>query len=125
MSLRRSTLRRRGMMVGFSAIGLALASQPGHRLWMLNSITIPEGVDDASVRRRLLADHSIEIGVGLGPLRGSTWRIGLMGESSRRANVLTFLSAFSEVLDREGFKVEQGAAVAAAEGVYRRSLPGG
>jgi len=121
----RHRLNHDALVAGIEAIGLALACQPGHRLWMLNSITIPEGVDDATVRRRLLADHSIEIGVGLGPLRGSTWRVGLMGESSRRANVLTFLSALSEVLDREGFKVEQGAAVAAAEGVYRRPLPGG
>ena len=89
----RHRLNHEALVAGIEAIGLTLASQPGHRLWMLNSVTIPKGIDDAKVRRRLLADYSIEIGVGLGPLRGSTWRIGLMGESSRRANVLSFLSA--------------------------------
>ena len=103
---RRHRLNHDALVAGFGAIGLTLASQPGHTLWMLNSVNIPKGVDDAAVRRRLLAEHSIEIGVGLGPLRGSTWRVGLMGESSRRTNVLSFLSALSEVLDREGVRVE-------------------
>jgi len=111
------------LAAGLEAIGLRLAAQAGHRLWMLNSVTIPDGVDDATVRRRLLAEHGIEIGGGLGPLRGRTWRIGLMGESSRRTHVLTLLSALGDVLDSEGFRVEPGAAAAAAERVYRRGGP--
>jgi alanine-glyoxylate transaminase/serine-glyoxylate transaminase/serine-pyruvate transaminase len=108
------------LAAGLEAIGLGLAAQAGHRLWMLNSVTIPDGVEDAAVRRRLLGEHGIEIGGGLGPLRGRTWRIGLMGESSRRPHVLALLSALGDVLDAEGFPVEPGAAVAAAESVYRR-----
>jgi alanine-glyoxylate transaminase/serine-glyoxylate transaminase/serine-pyruvate transaminase len=111
-------------VAGLEAIGLAMAAQRGHRLWMLNSIAIPEGIDDVAVRRRLLAKHSIEIGGGLGPLRGKTWRVGLMGESSQRSHVLTFLSALSDVLDREGFKVEPGAALRAAQDAYRRAAGG-
>jgi alanine-glyoxylate transaminase/serine-glyoxylate transaminase/serine-pyruvate transaminase len=107
------------LAAGLEAIGLRLTAQEGHRLWMLNSVSVPGGVDDAAVRRRLLAEHGIEIGGGLGPLRGRTWRIGLMGESSRRTHVLTLLSALSDVLDSEGFPVEPGAAVGAAERVYR------
>jgi alanine-glyoxylate transaminase/serine-glyoxylate transaminase/serine-pyruvate transaminase len=107
------------LVSGLEAMGLTLASQAGHRLWMLNSIAVPKGIDAATVRRRLLDEHRIEIGGGLGPLSASTWRVGLMGESSRRSAVLTFLSAFGDVLDAEGFAVEPGAAIGAAERVYR------
>jgi alanine-glyoxylate transaminase/serine-glyoxylate transaminase/serine-pyruvate transaminase len=114
------------LAAGLQALGLDLAAQRGHRLWMLNSVSIPTtssgapAVDDATVRRRLLCEHGIEMGGGLGPLRGKTWRIGLMGESSRRAHVMTFLSALSDVLTSEGLAVEPGSAVAAAERAYRQ-----
>jgi alanine-glyoxylate transaminase/serine-glyoxylate transaminase/serine-pyruvate transaminase len=110
------------LAAGLEAIGLRLAARAGHRLWMLNSVAIPDGVDDATVRRRLLGEHGIEIGGGLGPLRGRTWRIGLMGESSRRAHVLALLSALGDALDAEGFPVDPGAAIAAAESVYREAV---
>lgn len=117
----RHRLNHAALAAGLEAIGLGLASQEKHRLWMLSSVAVPAGIDDVSVRVQLLRDHSIEIGGGLGPLRGSTWRIGLMGESSRRSHVLTFLSGLSDVLDRQGFKVVPGAAVAAADSVYRQT----
>lgn len=116
----RHRFNHEALVAGLEAMGLSLAAEPGHRLWMLNSVSIPKGVDDAAVRHRLLKQHSIEIGGGLGPLRGTTWRIGLMGESSRRAHVLTLLSALSESLNTEGFATDPGAAVAAAERTYRR-----
>jgi len=119
----RHRMNHEALAAGLEAIGLRLAAQAGHRLWMLNSVSIPDGVDDATVRRRLLREHGIEIGGGLGPLRGRTWRIGLMGESSHRTHVLTLLSALGDILDSEGFPVEPGAAVAAAENVYRRGAP--
>jgi len=72
------------LAAGLGALGLALAAEEGHRLPMLNAVTVPEGVDEAQVRTRLLAEHGIEIGGGLGPMKGKVWRIGLMGESSRR-----------------------------------------
>jgi alanine-glyoxylate transaminase/serine-glyoxylate transaminase/serine-pyruvate transaminase len=121
---RRHRLNHEALVAGLEAIGLAMVAEPGHRLWMLNSVAIPEGIDDVAVRRRLLAEHSVEIGGGLGPLRGKTWRVGLMGESSQRSHVLTFLSALSDVLDREGFKVEPGSALRAAEHEYRRAAGG-
>lgn len=83
---------------GLAALGLEIASQPGHQLWQLNSITVPEGVDEADVRRRLLADFGIEIGAGLGPLKGKVWRIGLMGESSSADNVDIVLNAMGQIL---------------------------
>ena len=59
---------------------------------MLNSVLIPAGVDDLAVRKQLLGEFGIEIGSGLGPLKGKTWRIGLMGETSTASNVLLFLA---------------------------------
>lgn len=106
------------LCAGLAAIGLKLAAQEGHRLWMLNSVRVPEGVDDAQVRGLLLTEHNIEIGGGLGPLRGRIWRIGLMGESSTPANVLLLLSALERVLPRCGYPLEAGTAVAAAERVW-------
>jgi len=87
------------LVAGLTKLGLELASQEGHRLPMLNAIRVPDGVDEAAVRKKLL-DRGIEIGAGLGPLKGKIWRVGLMGESSRKENVETFLAAFAEALGR-------------------------
>jgi alanine-glyoxylate transaminase / serine-glyoxylate transaminase / serine-pyruvate transaminase len=103
------------LKAGLEAIGLGLAAQAGHQLWPLNSVGIPDGVDDAAVRRTLLDEFGLEIGGGLGPLKGKTWRIGLMGESSTAANVLLLLSALERVLPRAGYAVTSGASVAAAQ----------
>jgi len=83
---------------GLSAMNLDLASQKGHQLWQLNSVRVPEGVDEAVVRKKLLGDFNIEIGAGLGPLKGRIWRVGLMGETSTRENVQTFVSALEKIL---------------------------
>ncbi|MGH7786024.1 MAG: pyridoxal-phosphate-dependent aminotransferase family protein [Candidatus Binatia bacterium] len=104
----------RALKAGLQAIGLGLASQDGHQLWTLNSVLIPDGIDEAGVRRVLLEEFGIEIGGGLGPLKGKTWRIGLMGESSTEANVLLVLSALERVLPRFGQRVSAGTAVRAA-----------
>jgi alanine-glyoxylate transaminase/serine-glyoxylate transaminase/serine-pyruvate transaminase len=114
----RHAASHRALAAGLAPLGLALAAEEGHRLPMLNAVTVPAGVDEARVRRRLLAEHGIEIGGGLGPMKGKVWRIGLMGESSRRAHVLTLLAALEDVLRAEGRAVEPGAAVAAAQAAY-------
>ena len=97
------------------AIGLELSSQEGHQLWQLNAIRVPPGVDEADVRKRLLNDFNIEVGAGLGPLKGKIWRVGLMGETSSRENVRLFLSAFCQVLNECGRKTDVKAALAAVE----------
>lgn len=104
----------RALKAGLRAVGLELASQDGHQLWTLNSVLIPDGIDEAGVRAALLAEFGIEIGGGLGPLKGKTWRIGLMGESSSAANVLLVLSVLERVLARCGHKLAVGSGVAAA-----------
>jgi len=96
-----------------AAIGLELASQDGHQLWQLNAIRVPQGVDEAEVRKRLLNDFNIEVGAGLGPLKGKIWRVGLMGETSTRENVRLFLSAFCQTLNECGRKTDAPAALAA------------
>ncbi|HSY43899.1 MAG TPA: alanine--glyoxylate aminotransferase family protein [Candidatus Acidoferrum sp.] len=83
---------------GLSELGLEIVSQSGHQLWQLNAVGVPAGVDEASVRKRLLADYNVEIGAGLGPLKGKIWRIGLMGETSKKENVGFVLDALKTIL---------------------------
>lgn len=85
---------------GLEAMGLDLLVEPGHRLPQLTTVKVPEGVDDASCRRRLLSEFGIEIGAGAGKLAGQIWRIGCMGNTARRRNVVTLLAALEEVLGR-------------------------
>ncbi len=115
---RRHQRNHEALAAGLAAMGMSLAAQAGHRLWTLNSVTIPAGIDDATVRRQLLEEYSIEVGAGLGPLRGKVWRIGLMGESSTRSNVLLVLSVLEDMLRRQGHRCAAGAGVSAAQQVY-------
>lgn len=85
---------------GLADIGLEIVSQAGHQLWQLNAVGVPAGVDELAVRKQLLADYNIEIGAGLGPLKGKIWRIGLMGAASKKENVTAVLSALKTVLKR-------------------------
>lgn len=111
---RRHEDNHRALRAGLEAMGLELAAQDGHRLWQLNAVTVPEGIDEAAVRQRLLADFNIEIGAGLGPWKGKIWRVGLMGETSSRANVRALLAALGAILNDAGRRVEVDAALAAA-----------
>ncbi len=101
---------------GLEAMGLALHADAEYRLPVLTTVRIPEGVEDASVRGALLERFSIEIGGGLGDLRGKVWRVGLMGESSSPANVLFFLSSLGRLLREQGFAADVGAALDRAAG---------
>lgn len=83
---------------GLAELGLSLLPPEGERLWTLNAVRVPDGVDEAAVRRRLLETYNIEIGAGLGPLAGKIWRIGLMGTSSSEALVTLCLAALKNTL---------------------------
>jgi len=109
------------LMAGVAALGCEPQAQEGRRLTSLNCVKVPAGVDEAAVRKFLLAEHSIEIGGGLGPLAGKVWRIGLMGESSRQENVLAVLAAIEQGLAKQGKAPKAGAALAAAMESYARS----
>src|SRR5256885_10850197 len=101
-------------MAGLAGLGVRGAAQEGHRLWMLNSVEVPGGIDEAALRRRLLLDHGIEIGAGLGPLAGKVWRIGLMGESSRQEHVMALLSALEQIAGRHKGRKPAGDALTTA-----------
>jgi alanine-glyoxylate transaminase / serine-glyoxylate transaminase / serine-pyruvate transaminase len=77
-----------------------LLAQEGHRLPQLTSFAWPDGVDEGDLRRRLLADHGIEVGGGLGTFAGKAWRVGLMGEGATHANVDRLLDAIDELSGR-------------------------
>jgi len=81
---------------GLEAMGISFI--PKHSLHTLNCVSIPDGVDDAKVRGRLLDEYSIEIGAGLGPFAGKAWRIGLMGHAATRRNVDLLLAALRQVM---------------------------
>jgi alanine-glyoxylate transaminase/serine-glyoxylate transaminase/serine-pyruvate transaminase len=85
---------------GLVKLGLELFAEEGHRLPELTTVRVPDGVDDAGVRRTLLDRYNIEIGGGVGPLAGKVWRIGCMGHTARVANVTLLLAALAEVLGR-------------------------
>ncbi|MCN4144236.1 MAG: alanine--glyoxylate aminotransferase family protein [Thiohalomonas sp.] len=103
------------LRAGLEAMGLAFVVPENDRLPQLNAVTIPEGVDEAQVRSRLLNEYNLEIGAGLGALAGKVWRIGLMGHSSRAENILLCLSALEGVLSDMGAKINVGVAITAAQ----------
>ena len=106
------------LAAGLKALGIELVAQEGHRLWMLNSVSVPDGIDEAAVRSALLNDYNIEIGAGLGDFAGKVWRIGLMGESSSQENVLLLLESLEAVLRQHGHPCQPGAALQAARQGY-------
>jgi alanine-glyoxylate transaminase/serine-glyoxylate transaminase/serine-pyruvate transaminase len=115
----RHALNHRALKAGLCAIGISYVTQEGHELPQLNAVQIPRGVDDGTVRGRLLSEFGIEIGGGLGDFKGRAWRIGLMGQASRPGNVLLFLAALEKCLAAAGAKYgAAGSAVAAANQVY-------
>ena len=93
------------LRAGVEAMGLTFLVDPAFRLPQLNTIFIPDGIDDAETRGTLLRDHGIEIGAGLGPFAGKIWRIGLMGESSRISHVLVFLTALEKLMRAAGLNI--------------------
>lgn len=88
------------LVQGLGELGMELLVAPPHRLPMLNAVKVPEGVDEAAVRARLLKEHDIEIGAGLGPLAGKIWRIGLMGHTARPRNVERLVQTMAKVIDK-------------------------
>ncbi len=88
------------LKAGLAEMGLGIASQEGHQLWQLNAVAVPDGVDEAGVRKRLLTEFGIEVGAGLGPMKGKIWRIGLMGETATPGNVRRALEALRSILGK-------------------------
>jgi len=112
----------RALVAGIEAMGLSLLPPEAERLWTLNAVKMPAGVDEAAVRRTMLTTYNIEVGAGLGPLAGKIWRVGLMGASSTPQTLLQFLAACEGALATHGHRVPEGAGVAAASASLRSAL---
>ena len=91
----------RALLDGLSAMSLSVLPPPGEQLWTLNAVRVPDGVDEAAVRKRLLEESTIEIGSGLGPLAGRIWRVGLMGAGSSPRLIVLLLGALERALGRQ------------------------
>lgn len=115
---RRHAHHHRALAAGLEALGMTFVVEPDWRLPQLNSVRIPAGLDDATVRARLLNEYDLEIGAGLGPLAGQVWRVGLMGYSCRRDNVLLCLNALGRVVSETDGTIDESAGILAAESVY-------
>ena len=106
------------LKAGLEAIGLKFRVAEPYQLPQMNAVLCPDGVDEELVRRTLLGEFGIEIGAGLGPLKGKIWRFGLMGYSCRPDNVMLCLSALGSVLMDLGLAIKVGEAEAAAHQAY-------
>ncbi|PJN62539.1 MULTISPECIES: alanine--glyoxylate aminotransferase family protein [unclassified Paenibacillus] len=114
----RHLVNERALVAGIQGMGLQLYGDMSSKLPVVTCITIPEGIDGESVRNMLLNDFSIEIASSFGPLKGQIWRIGTMGFSCQRKNVLHVLGALEAVLLRHRHLLPAGEAVQAALDVY-------
>jgi alanine-glyoxylate transaminase/serine-glyoxylate transaminase/serine-pyruvate transaminase len=110
----------RALVAGLDAMGLGSPVAPHDRMPQLNLVRVPEGVDELLLRRTLLREYGIEIGGGLGPLKGKVWRVGLMGHGARLANVMALLGALEDVLERMHAPIERGRALHAASAAWNK-----
>ena len=102
------------LTAGLDAMGLPLHPPVGERLWTLHTVRVPDGIDEAAVRRDLREEFNIEIGAGMGPLAGKVWRVGLMGAGSVPSSILILLGALEHILRRMGHAIHSGAGTGAA-----------
>jgi alanine-glyoxylate transaminase/serine-glyoxylate transaminase/serine-pyruvate transaminase len=99
----------KALVAGVEALGLKMLVAPEYRLPTLNTVVIPDGVDDLKLRRYLLEKFKLDIGGGFGRLQGKVWRVGLMGYSSSADNVLFFIPAISRALALQGYPTDLAA----------------
>ncbi|QQD20105.1 alanine--glyoxylate aminotransferase family protein [Spongiibacter nanhainus] len=109
----RHATMHRALAAGLQSMGIEFVVAEAARLPQLNSVYIPEGIDDAQVRQYLLSKHNLEIGAGLGDFAGKVWRIGLMGYSARRENIELLIRALSDAMREQGRSVDTDAALSA------------
>ena len=114
---------QRALVAGVEAMGLELfVANPAERLVTVTGVKVPAGADDRRVRQQLLDEFNIEIAGGFGPVKGKLWRVGLMGYSSQKTNVLLFLAALEKVLLDQNVRVPSGAGVGAAVQSFQQSM---
>jgi alanine-glyoxylate transaminase/serine-glyoxylate transaminase/serine-pyruvate transaminase len=113
----------RALVAGIEAMGLSMLVAPEHRLPSLNAIRVPDGVDDARVRGFLLETFNLEIGGGLGALKGKIWRVGLMGYASSPERILFFLTCLSQALAAQGFAADVKSGLRASMETLEKEAP--
>lgn len=116
--IERHRINGAAMSAAVEGMGLKLYGDQSHRMNDVIGVVIPEGVDDAAIRAQLLNDFSVEIASSFGPLKGTIWRIGVMGCNARKDAVLTCAAALGNVLERNGVPVNTGKGIEAALAVY-------
>ncbi|HUO33800.1 MAG TPA: alanine--glyoxylate aminotransferase family protein [Candidatus Acidoferrum sp.] len=117
----RHAQNRAALVAGIEAMGLELfVANPKDRLVTVTGVKIPAGIEDRRLRQQLLDEFNIEIAGGIGPTKGQIWRVGLMGYSSQKTNVLLFLGALEKTLLDQGHRVPAGAGVGAAIRAYQQ-----
>jgi alanine-glyoxylate transaminase / serine-glyoxylate transaminase / serine-pyruvate transaminase len=116
--LERHCAHAAALRAGLEALGLELFADPAHRLPSVTTVLAPLGISAAAVRATLLAEYDIEIAAGLGEYTDRLWRVGIMGHSAQRRNVILLLTALEQVLRQHGFEPRASGA-AAADAVYR------
>ena len=118
----RHTQNQQALIAGLEALGIELlVKNAADRLVTVTAALVPAGINEGQVRKTLLDEFNIEISGGLGPLKGKIWRIGLMGYSSQKTNVLLFLTALEKALADQGYRRTPGAGVVAAEQSYAQN----
>jgi alanine-glyoxylate transaminase/serine-glyoxylate transaminase/serine-pyruvate transaminase len=119
-SWQRHAQHHQALRAGLETMGIEFIVAEKDRLPQLNAVTIPEGIEDATVRSKLLTDFNLEIGAGLGALAGKVWRIGLMGSACNMNNVEYCLNSLETVLSDMGLKLQAGTAASAAKAAYQQ-----
>jgi (S)-ureidoglycine-glyoxylate aminotransferase len=118
----RHRLHEKALVAGIKAMGLSLFGDEHSKVPTVTCVLIPPGIDGETVRSTLLEQFGIEIASSFGPMHGKIWRIGTMGYSCRKDNVLFTLAGLEAVLIRNGATVNAGSALQAALEVYEEEV---
>src|SRR5699024_1934760 len=116
--IKRHTKNGNAMAIGLKAMGVELFGEEENKMPVVNIVKVPEGINEQAVRQTLMNEFGIEIAGAFGPLKGKVWRIGSMGYSSRKNNILHVLGALESTLTYFGAKLNKGDAVQAALEYY-------
>ncbi|MCM3029631.1 alanine--glyoxylate aminotransferase family protein [Niallia sp. MER 6] len=117
---KRHKLHEKALIAGIEGMGLELFGDAGSKLPTVTCIKIPEGIEAESVRSMMLNDFGVEIASSFGPLHGKIWRIGTMGYSCRKENVLFALASLEAALIRHGAKISAGEGIQASLNAYEK-----
>lgn len=117
--IERHKLHEKALVAGLEAMGLKIFGEEFDKVPTVTCVEVPEGVEESEVKLDMIKHFGVEVASAFGPLTGKIWRIGTMGYSCRKENVLRVLSAMEAMLIRKGVKINKGEALQAALDVYQ------